>query len=408
MKKKWLGLTMAVCLIVPPLSGCAGSEKGEIETAEVVRGDLVTSVSVSGNLEMPHNTDLSFGTMGTVEEVLVDEGDTVKGGQTLAKLDAQSLELNVEMAQAGCERARIEYRMADERLMNTIYPYYYDTYVYDLAGTWMALKDAQSALDEAQEFLDQGENEQAQELLERVEANLTKAKERSKTRPWELPLSVKLTELQTDAAAVSLKVAELQLASARLELDKATIVAPFDSIVADVLINEGQQLSAMTYASPAIRLIDPSEIEMSGLIDEIDIAKVELGQEAAISLDALPDKEVKGKVTFISEAGTIQAGVVSYKATITLENPGRELRDGMSATADIVIERRDDVLLVPNRAIQGSWDNPGVEVLIEGKSEQRQIVLGLSDGINTEALSGLEEGEKVVFPETQLPFRMFG
>jgi HlyD family secretion protein len=164
----------------------------------------------------------------------------------------------------------------------------------------------------------------------------------------------------------------------------------------------------MTYANPAVHLIDTSEIEMSGVIDEIDIAKVKLGQEADIILDALPGKEVKGKVTFISQAGTVKAGVVSYKATITLAHPDEEFRDGMSATAEIIIDRHDNVLLIPNRAIQGSWENPLVEVVVGEKTEQRQVTLGLSDGIKTEALSGLEEGERVIFPKSQLPFSMFG
>ena len=206
-------------------------------------------------------------------------------------------------------------------------------------------------------------------------------------------------------------MARLELESARLELDKTVIVTPFDGVVADVTISEGQEISSMTYANPAIRLIDPSDIEMDGVIDEIDIANVEMGQEVIITLDALPDREIGGKVTFISQAGMIQAGVVSYKATITLEELDGKLRDGMSATADIVIERRDGVLLIPNRAIQGSWDSPWVEVVVgeQGEQvEQRQITLGLSDGIRTEVLSGLVEGEQVVFPESQLPFRMFG
>jgi HlyD family secretion protein len=158
----------------------------------------------------------------------------------------------------------------------------------------------------------------------------------------------------------------------------------------------------MTLANPAISLVDTSEIEMTGVIDEIDIAMVKLGQESDVILDALPDKELKGKVTFISQIGTVEAGVVGYDTTVTLENPDEELRDGMSATAEIILDRRDDVLLIPNRAIRGSVENPTVAV---AKAEQirsaedvesRQVTLGLSDGITTEVLSGLKEGERVV------------
>lgn len=421
--KKWLILLIAICLVGAVFSGCAGSENGAEETAEVYRGDLMVSVSVSGNLEMPHKTDLSFGTTGMVAEVLVDEGDSVVKGQTLARLDARSLGLSVETAEARCETAQaryemaqVEYEIAENRLMRTIYPHYTNTYATDLPGTWLALSESQDDLQEAQRLLEQGKAEEAQALLELVESSLTKAQEKLHSRRWHLPLSVKEIELQTDQAKTALGVAKLDLVMAKLELDrakieldKAIITATFDGIAAEVMINEGQQLSTMSYANPAICLIDPSEIEMSGMIDEIDISRVQLGQEADIILDALPGREVKGRVTFISQAGTVQAGVVSYKTTVTLENPDEELRDGMSATAEIIIDRRSNVLLIPNRAIQGSWENPWVEVLIDEETEQRQVTLGLSDGINTEVLSGLGKGEQVVLPPvSQIPFMPFG
>jgi HlyD family secretion protein len=169
-------------------------------------------------------------------------------------------------------------------------------------------------------------------------------------------------------------------------------------VVADITITEGEDVSTAALAVPAISLVDTSEIKMSGLIDEIDIAMVQPGQEANILLDALPDEEIKGEVTFISLVGTTQAGVVFYDTTIILENPVAELRDGMTATAEVVIERRDDVLFIPNRAIRGTWENAWVEVYIDKQIKKREITLGLTDGINTEILSGLEEGEEVVVP----------
>ncbi len=420
--KKGLLLVTVVCLLALAFVGCAGSENEAEETAEVIRRDLVISVSVSGNLEMPHKTDLSFGTTGVVKEIACDEGDEVTRGQVLGKLDAHSLELNVEMAenrcemaQARCEMARVDFEMAENKLIRTIYPMYTGAYISDLPGTWLALGEVEDDLEEAQRLMEQGKADDAQAQLELVGAGVAKAKEKLHSTRWVLPLSVKLVELQRDQAKTALDIskidlatAKLELANARLELDKATIVAPFDGIASEVTINEGQQLSAMTYANPAIRLVDPGQIEMTGVIDEIDIASVKLGQEADITLDALPDMEVRGRVTFISQIGTVQAGVVSYKTTITLEKPDEELRDGMSATAEIIIDRHDNVLLIPNRAVQGSWDNPWVEVVVGEQIEQRQLTLGLSDGIKTEVLSGLEEGEMVVLPASELPFRMFG
>jgi HlyD family secretion protein len=369
--KKWLIVLTVLCLFSVLFTGCAGSQSAVQETAQATRGNLVISIDVSGNLEMPRKVDLSFGTSGMVKEIMVEEGDRVVKGQTLAKLDAPVLEANVAMAELNLEQ--------------TIYPYYSYTHAADVPGTWLALDEAEGNLEEAQRLLEEGRIEEAQSLLEQVGQSLDKAKEKSESRIWSLPLSVKMTELQLDQAEA--------------ELDKAVITASFDGVVADIYIKEGQQLSAMTYTSPAICLIDPSEIKLSGVIDEMDVSKVKLGQEATITLDALPDKEVKGRVTFISPASTAQAGVVFYKTTITLENPDEELKDGMSANADIVIEEHNGVLLIPNRAVQGSLEKPWVEVVTNGQTEERQISIGLSDGINTEILSGLEEGEEVVLPQ---------
>jgi HlyD family secretion protein len=233
--------------------------------------------------------------------------------------------------------------------------------------------------------------EEAQVLLDLIEGNLSKAEEKSLASPWQLPWSVKLLELQVD-------ITRANLDAAKLNLEKAVIVAPFDGVVADITINEGREISTATFATPAISLVDTSEIEMPGFIDEIDITMVQPGQEANIILDALPDEEVKGRVAFISLVGTIRTGVVSYDTTITLENPAEELRDGMTATAEVIIECRDDVLFITNRAIRGTWENPKVLVLVDEQGEEREVTLGLTDGINTEVLSGLEEGEKVVLP----------
>lgn len=375
--KKWLIVVTVICLVSVFFTGCGSSENEGQETAEAMRGDLVISVDVSGNLEMPRKVDLSFGTSGMVKAIMVEEGDRVVEGENLTKLDAPSLEASVAMAELNLEQ--------------TIYPYYSYTHARDVPGIWLALDEAKDDLEEAQELLDEGKIDEAQLLLEQVEQSLDKAKEKSKSRVWSLPLSVKMTELQLDQA--------------QAELDKTIITAPFDGIVAAVYIREGQQLSAMTYANPAISLIDPSEIKMNGVIDEIDVPRVKLEQEAIVILDALPDKEVKGRITFISPESTTEVGVVFYKTTITLENPDEELKDGMSATAEIIIEQHDDVLLIPNRAIQGSWENPFVEVVTDEQIEKRQISIGLSDGIYAEVLSGLEEGEEVILPQaSQLPF----
>jgi len=400
--KKWLILMVTVALVAAVFTGCAAPQGQMPEIVEVTRGDLSIDIAVNGNLEMPHKTDLSFGTTGMVEEVLVDEGDSVVEGQILARLDSRALELNVASA-------RVAYESAQINLMQTIYPAYTKTWGTDLPGVWLALAAAQENMEKAKALINEGEIEEAYVVLGLVEENLKQAEKKSLSSQWDLPWNVKLLELQVDGA-------EANLEAAMLNLEKAMIIAPFDGTIAAVTITEGKELSAMSYANPAISLIDTSDIEMDGFIDEIDISMVKVGQEADIILDALPDKEVKGTVSFISQIGTVQVGIVSYKTTITLENPDEELRDGMSATAEIILTSRDNVLLIPNKAIRGSLTTPVVvvakveQIRSEEDVETRPVTLGLSNGIYTEVLSGLVEGEIILLPlpnKTQ-PFGPFG
>ncbi len=317
-------------------------------TVNVTRGDIVKTVLVDGNLLMPNKAYLSFGATGTVTEVLVSEGDNVTKDEVLARLDAPSLQSSVDMAELQVEIAENQVEVA------------------------------------------QAQYEIAQISLEGAAANITSEKVARE--------QVNIAEVSWETAKLNLDSANLNLDSAKLNLDKAIIVAPFDGVVADVSITEGEQISTAALATPAITLVDTSEIEMQGYIDELDVASVKLGQAANITLDALPDEQVTGTVNFISPMGTVRAGIVSYATNIALENPSAELKDGMSATAEVVVERRDNVLLIPNTVIQGTLQNPSVVVLVDGQQEQRQITLGLSDGTNTEVLSGLQEGEKVVKP----------
>lgn len=351
MKKRRI-LILVICLVVVGIVLAAVFTRGsgpEIgpTTFNVTRGDIIRSIIVDGNLQMPNKAYLSFGITGTVTEVLVAEGNNVTKDQVLARLDAPSLETAVEMAE-------LQVEIAEEQV-----------------------KAAKAQYEIAKENLDNGVLGVSEDVLE---------------------LQVDIAKASWESAKLGLESAILSMESAELNLEKTEIVAPFDGLVADISITEGKEISTAALATPAISLVDTDDIEMLGSIDEIDISFVELNQEANVRLDSLPDEEITGEVAFISPIGTSLVGVVSYETMITLSEPNERLRDGMTATAEVIIERRDDVLFIPNRALRGTWENPEVLVFLDGQQEEREISLGLTDGINTEVLSGLEEGEEVVLP----------
>jgi len=154
------------------------------------------------------------------------------------------------------------------------------------------------------------------------------------------------TQADILAARASLEQAQVQLASAQASLDGAIITAPYTGIVGAVGINPGES----TGSSSTITLVDPAKVRVDVQVDESDIAQVQVGQNATVSFDALGQRPFNGKVAAISPSGTTSQGVVGYLVTIELQN-GRGVRPGMTATAQLIIDQRDDVLLVPNRAL---------------------------------------------------------
>jgi HlyD family secretion protein len=175
--------------------------------------------------------------------------------------------------------------------------------------------------------------------------------------------------------------------------------------VVDIGVKENDQLSAFDYSSKtAVYLIDTRTVEMDGLVDEIDIYKVKVGQEAIIFVDALPDAELKGRVTFVSPFGTQETGVVDFPVTISLEPTDIELKGGLTATADIIVEEHEDVLLIPDRSIKGSPGDYWVEVVTDEEkltTEKRPVILGAQGNGQSEVISGLSEGEKIIVEATR-------
>ncbi len=176
--------------------------------------------------------------------------------------------------------------------------------------------------------------------------------------------------------------------------------APFDGAVAGIYVEEGDVIPpAAVSAMPVVRLLDTSTMELVIELDEIDIPSVETGQRAIISIDALPSLQLEGTVASIAAVPTVEAGVVLYNARISFDVPeGAKLKVGMSATADTISTERSDVLMVPDRAISYSEGGPMVYVMVDEQIEERPVVIGITDGFQTEIKEGLEEGEVVVIP----------
>ena len=206
--------------------------------------------------------------------------------------------------------------------------------------------------------------------------------------------SLELAEQSPKLVRQSLDQAKQSREHAQKQLDRATITAPFTGKIASVYIDEGDTILTTTQIA---HLIAPHRMELKVQMDEIDIPEVKPGQRAIIDVDALPALPLEGKVSFISLLPTVESGVIVYDVTTDFAVPeGAGLRAGMSATADIIINDRSNVLMVPNRAIkEDSEGKPVVKVMVNEQIEERIIVTGISDDFQTEIIDGLEEGEVV-------------
>ncbi len=197
---------------------------------------------------------------------------------------------------------------------------------------------------------------------------------------------------------LAVQSAEIALDKAKQDIMNTVIIAPSDGTVVSVNLKKDYVLSAQDYSSrSAIQLVDTKTIEFTGLVDEIDIMKVQTGQKAKITVDAVPDKVLTGTVKFISPFGTQSGNVIKFAVTIELDPTDVELRGSLSATADINTYSAKNVLLVPTTAIITTPRGPMVTVINEatGQPEPRKVTLGKQNFQYAEVLQGLKEGEKV-------------
>ena len=202
------------------------------------------------------------------------------------------------------------------------------------------------------------------------------------------PLDVALAEKKIVAANV-------RLATAEEELRAAIIVSPLTGYVAEVEVEQGDRIEAR---AAIMEVVDPTIVEIDGIVDEIDVLLVQAGTAAEVQLDALPGAVLPGVVTEIAEVANNQQGVVSFPIRIRMEVPeGIRPREGLSAVANIVLQEERDVLLVPQQALYGSFEQPLVRILTDGGVEEKTVDLGSSDDFWVAVKAGLSEGDQIVF-----------
>lgn len=184
--------------------------------------------------------------------------------------------------------------------------------------------------------------------------------------------------------------------------------APLAGFISLVNVEDGDEVGANAVI---VEVVDHTVVEIDGIVDEIDVLLVSEGARATVNMDSLPGRSLDGVISEISPAALNQQGVVTYPIRIQIHVPqGLQLREGLSATAGIILQEEKNVLLVSQQALYGSFDQPLVGVMTSTGVQERLVVLGESDGFWTVVREGLVEGDQVVMETAQTtsdPFAAF-
>jgi len=369
----------------------------------VQRGDLTVDIISAGNLVLSHTEDLAFDLFyqeGTVEEVLGAERDTVAEGQVRVRLDTEEWEDDLTALEG---QVTAKERDLLQKEINLIIA---ENALEDAEDAWLETVSVGRKIIRLEQRLDwysendPGETEKINEIEQELEWRWNEFYRVASDSD-----EVTMKEMALELAHGQLEDAQNALQDAQKELDEAKskssiIVAPFNGFITVINVEGGDEVMKGTVA---VELADPEKFEADIMVSEMDILQVELEGEAWGQVDAMQGLSLPAEVTHISPTATIQSGVVNDEVKVEVESLKPEdfqLREGLTVIVSIIVDERNDVLLVHNAAITTQGGQTYVQVMSQGGIiEERSITTGISDWQYTEVTEGLSEGEQVVVPE---------
>ena len=379
----------------------AGIES-EFQTEAIGQGNLVATVGATGVVRSNQNALLTWQTGGTVENVNVIVGDSVKAGEVLAVLEKTSLAQNIILAEAdlvnaektlddllnsGTEaaQARVSLRDAEDALKKAQdyrkslnYPYKYEKIVYTALLNGRRIPSLKTVK------VDEGDDE-TKETADQDLA-LAQAKYDDALRAWD---RVAEGPNKADVAA-----AQARVDAAQATLNLAHLAAPFSGTITKVDIMPGDQVSTGT---TAFRLDDFSSLIVDVDLSEIDINNVSLGQTVSLSFDAILEKEYSGQVIEVGRIGNDVQGVVNFTITVELTDADELVRPGMTAAVNIVVKEIENAILIPNRAVRLVDGERVIYLLKDGFPEMVEIRLGASaEAMSVLVSNNIEIGDMVI------------
>ncbi len=376
--RRWLLIFLAVVVVAGIATGAYYwlQPVHSQSTITMTRGDIRATVTTNAQVRAVRSTRLAFPLSGQLTRVNVQEGDAVHGGDVLAELKSDEFDHRVA-----------QYEIALAARMNELDRALAVPRAEDLDIAEASVKKAALALGLAEDNAQKhpsAENDAAREAAQ-ADYDIAKANLDRLTRgPSE-------QELQSLRMAVA--NAQIELDSARATRDQTKLIAPYDGVVTEVDYQPGELVGGY---NPIIGLADTTRLELLAEIDEIDVGGVMAGQSVEAHFDAFPGETVKGKVTQVFPSASNERGAMIYRARIQFDAGKLGIRPGMGATCKIATIEKKDVWLLPARAIKSAGTQKIVTVLIDGSTRNLVVQTGVSDGNQTEIVSGIEPGVEVI------------
>jgi len=371
----WFVLIVSLLIIAFIVRQCRTGGAANYQTATVTRGPITQAVTATGTLNPVVNVQVGSQVSGNIAKLFADFNSQVKAGQVVAQIDPAIFQATVTQAEG------------------------------DVASAKAALELAKVTASRTQELFarktsSQADVDQAMAALHQAEANV--------------------------------KIKQGALDKAKADLDHCTITSPIDGVVISRSVDVGQTVAASLQA-PVIFAIanDLTKMQIDSNVAEADVGVVKIDQNVDFTVDAFPMQTFHGKVVQVRNAPITVQNVVTYDTVIGVSNPDLKLKPGMTANVSIVVAHRDDVLQIKNAALRyrppdatpietrrtsatrGGRPDGGRSSAQEGRADRTvyvlpggtsrpqpaQIKTGISDGIMTEVLDGLKEGDRVVTAE---------
>jgi HlyD family secretion protein len=375
----WIALIIALLIVASVVRQCRNGGAANYQTATVTRGAITQAVTATGTLNPVVNVQVGSQVSGNIQKLFADFNSQVKAGQVVAQIDPALFQAAVTQAEG------------------------------DLASAQAALELAKLNATRTQDLFARKTSSQAD--LDQAVANLHQAE-------------------------ASVKIKQGALDKAKADLEHCAITSPIDGTVISRNVDVGQTVAASLQAPVIFQIAnDLTKMQIDANVAEADVGVLEVGQNVDFTVDAFPTRTFHGKVVQVRNAPITVQNVVTYDTVIGVSNPDLKLKPGMTANVSIIVAQKDNVLQIknaalryrpsqggpieissakaasggsPSRAPGGAQRGAGGErrtsdrtvyVLSGSRPQAVQIKTGISDGVVTEVVEGLKEGDRVVTAE---------